>query len=73
MSRIRRIFEKDLKAKVVLDLKEKDTIMVLAKKNTSCFPTQFQHGVRGHKNLAAVLIRKTVILKDEVQQRLHAQ
>jgi transposase len=33
MSRIRRIFEKDFKAKVVLEaLKEKDTIEVLAKK-----------------------------------------
>jgi hypothetical protein len=44
MSRTRRTFEKDFKAKVVLEaLKEKDTIEVLAK-SMSCCPIKFQCG-----------------------------
>ena len=46
MSRTRKTYGKDFKAKVVLEaLKEKDTIELLAK-NTSCCPTKFQHGRR---------------------------
>jgi hypothetical protein len=41
MSRTRRTFGKDFKAKVVLEALKKDTIEVLAKKNTSVAQSNF--------------------------------
>ena len=76
MSRIRRIFEKDFKAKVVLEaLKEKDTIEVLAKKY-ELLPNQISMWkAEAIRNLAAVFsLEKTVVAKDEIPtEKLYAR
>jgi hypothetical protein len=70
MSRTRRTFGKDFKAKVVLEaLKEKDTIEVLAK-STSCCPIKFQCGSpKRYGIFLQFFCRKTVVAKMKFQQR----
>ena len=66
MSRTRRTFGKDLKAKVVLEtLKEKDTIEVLAKKY-ELLPNQISMWMsEATRNLSAVFFaEKTIVVKD---------
>ena len=68
MSRTRRTFGKDFKAKVVLEaLKEKDTIEVLAKKY-ELLPNQISMWkAEAIRNLSAVFsAEKTVVAKDEI-------
>ena len=68
MSRTRRTFGKDFKAKVVLEaLKEKDTIEVLAKKY-ELLPNQISlWKAEAIRNLSAVFsAEKTVVAKDEI-------
>jgi transposase len=71
MSRTRRTFGKDFKAKVVLEaLKEKDTIEVLAKKY-ELLPNQISMWKsEAIRNLSA---EKTVVAKDEIPtEKLYA-
>ena len=76
MSRTRRTFGKDFKAKVVLEaLKEKDTIEVLAKKY-ELLPNQISMWKsEAIRNLSAVFTaEKTVIAKDEIpSEKLYAR
>ena len=76
MSRTRRTFGKDFKAKVVLEaLKEKDTIEVLAKKY-ELLPNQISAWkAEAIKNLAAVFSQeKAVVAKDEIPtEKLYAR
>jgi hypothetical protein len=72
MSRIRRIFEKDLKAKVVLEALKKKIPSGISKKIRVASQPNFNMEVRGHRNLAAVLIRKQLFSK-MFQQKLHAR
>lgn len=76
MSRTRRTFGKDFKAKVVLEaLKEKDTIEVLAKKY-ELLPNQISMWKsEAIRNLSAVFsVEKTVISKDEIPtEKLYAR
>jgi transposase-like protein len=76
MSRTRRTFGKDFKAKVVLEaLKEKDTIEVLAKKY-ELLPNQISMWKsEAIRNLSAVFTaEKTVIAKDEIPtEKLYAR
>jgi transposase len=76
MSRTRRTFGKDFKAKVVLEaLKEKETIEVLAKKY-ELLPGQISlWKSEAIKNLSAVFSAdKTVTVKDEVPtEKLYAR
>jgi transposase-like protein len=68
MSRTRRTFGKDFKAKVVLEaLKEKDTIEVLAKKY-ELLPNQISiWKSEAIRNLSAVFsAEKTIVSKDEI-------
>ena len=72
MSRTRRTFGKDFKAKVVLEaLKEKDTIEVLAKKY-ELLPNQISMWKsEAIRNLSA---EKTVVAKDEIPtEKLYAR
>ena len=76
MSRTRRTFGKDFKAKVVLEaLKEKDTIEVLAKKY-ELLPNQISMWkAEAIRNLSAVFsAEKTVVAKDEIPtEKLYAR
>ena len=76
MSRTRRTFGKDFKAKVVLEaLKEKDTIEVLAKKH-ELLPNQISMWkAEAIRNLSAVFsAEKTVVAKDEIPtEKLYAR
>ena len=76
MSRTRRTFGKDFKAKVVLEaLKEKDTIEVLAKKY-ELLPNQISlWKAEAIRNRSAVLsAEKTVVAKDEIPtEKLYAR
>lgn len=76
MSRTRRTFGKDFKAKVVLEaLKEKDTIEVLAKKY-ELLPNQISMWKsEAIRNLSAVFsAEKTVVDKDEIPtEKLYAR
>jgi len=76
MSRTRRTFGKDFKAKVVLEaLKEKDTIEVLAKKY-ELLPNQISMWKsEAIRNLSAVFsVEKTVVAKDEIPtEKLYAR
>lgn len=76
MSRIRRTFSKDFKAKVILEaLKEKDTLEVLAKKY-ELLPNQISlWKLEAIKNISAVFsVEKTVVSKDEVPtEKLYAR
>ena len=76
MSRTRRTFGKDFKAKVVLEaLKEKDTIEVLAKKY-ELLPNQISMWKsEAIRNLSAVFsAEKTVVAKDEIPtEKLYAR
>ena len=76
MSRTRRTFGKDFKAKVVLEaLKEKDTIEVLAKKY-ELLPNQISMWkAEAIRNLCAVFsAEKTVVAKDEIPtEKLYAR
>lgn len=76
MSRTRRTFGKDFKAKVVLEaLKEKDTIEVLAKKY-ELLPNQISMWkAEAVRNLSAVFSQeKTVVVKDEIPtEKLYAR
>jgi transposase-like protein len=76
MSRTRRTFGKDFKAKVVLEaLKEKDTIEVLAKKY-ELLPNQISMWKSEViRNLSAVFsAEKTVVAKDEIPtEKLYAR
>lgn len=76
MSRTRRTFGKDFKAKVVLEaLKEKDTIEVLAKKY-ELLPNQISlWKAEAIRNLSAVFsAEKTVVAKDEIPtEKLYAR
>ncbi|MFV8336512.1 transposase [Flavobacterium sp. RSP29] len=76
MSRTRRTFGKDFKAKVVLEaLKEKDTIEVLAKKY-KLLPNQISMWKsEAIRNLSGVFTaEKTVISKDEIPtEKLYAR
>lgn len=76
MSRTRRTFGKDFKAKVVLEaLKEKDTIEVLAKKY-ELLPNQISMWkAEAVRNLSAVFSQeKTVVAKDEIPtEKLYAR
>lgn len=76
MSRTRRTFGKDFKAKVVLEaLKEKDTIEVLAKKY-ELLPNQISMWkTEAIRNLSAVFsAEKTVVAKDEIPtEKLYAR
>ena len=76
MSRTRRTFGKDFKAKVVLEaLKEKDTIEVLAKKY-ELLPNQIlMWKSEAIRNLSAVFsAEKTVVAKDEIPtEKLYAR
>lgn len=76
MSRTRRTFGKDFKAKVVLEaLKEKDTIEVLAKKY-ELLPNQISMWKsEAIRNLSAVFsTEKTVVAKDEIPtEKLYAR
>ena len=75
MSRTRRTFGKDFKAKVVLEaLKEKDTIEVLAKKY-ELLPNQISlWKAEAIRNLSAVFsAEKAVVAKDEIPiEKLYA-
>ena len=76
MSKTRRVFSKDFKAKVVLEaLKEKSTIEALAK-NYELLPNQISTW-KGEaiKNISAVFsVEKTVAKKNEVpQEKLYAR
>ncbi len=76
MSRTRRTFGKDFKAKVVLEaLKEKDTIEVLAKKY-ELLPNQISMWKsEAIRNLSAVFsVEKTLVAKDEIPtEKLYAR
>ena len=76
MSRTRRTFGKDFKAKVVLEaLKEKDTIEVLAKKY-ELLPNQISMWKsEAIRNLSAVFsAEKTVVAQDEIPtEKLYAR
>ena len=76
MSRTRRTFGKDFKAKVVLEaLKEKNTIEVLAKKY-ELLPNQISMWKsEAIRNLSAVFsAEKTVVAKDEIPtEKLYAR
>ncbi|MFV8354548.1 transposase [Flavobacterium sp. XS1P32] len=76
MSRTRRTFGKDFKAKVVLEaLKEKDTIEVLAKKY-ELLPNQISMWKsEAIRNLSAVFsAEKTLVAKDEIPtEKLYAR
>ena len=76
MSRTRRTFGKDFKAKVVLEaLKENDTIEVLAKKY-ELLPNQISMWKsEAIRNLSAVFsAEKTVVVKDEIPtEKLYAR
>jgi transposase-like protein len=76
MSRTRRTFGKDFKAKVVLEaLKEKDTIEVLSKKY-ELLPNQISMWkAEAIRNLSAVFsAEKTVVSKDEIPtEKLYAR
>ena len=76
MSRTRRTFGKDFKAKVVLEaLKEKDTIEVLAKKY-ELLPNQISlWKAEAIRNLSAVFsAEKTLVAKDEIPtEKLYAR
>ena len=76
MSKTRRVFSKDFKAKVVLEaLKEKSTIEALAKKY-ELLPNQISTWkVEAIKNISAVFsVEKTVAKKNEVfQEKLYAR
>ena len=76
MSRTRRTFGKDFKAKVVLEaLKEKDTIEVLAKKY-ELLPNQISMWkAEAVRNLSAVFSQeKMVAVKDEIPtEKLYAR
>jgi transposase-like protein len=76
MSRTRRTFGKDFKAKVVLEaLKEKDTIEVLSKKY-ELLPNQISMWkAEAIRNLSAVFsAEKTVVAKDEIPtEKLYAR
>ena len=76
MSRTRRTFGKDFKAKVVLEaLKEKDTIEVLAKKY-ELLPNQISlWKAEAIRNLSSVFsAEKTVVAKDEIPtEKLYAR
>ncbi|CAM2915399.1 MULTISPECIES: transposase [Flavobacterium] len=68
MSRTRRVFGKEFKAKVVLEaLKEKETLEVLAKKY-ELLPTQISSWkAEAIKNISAVFSQeKAVVVKDEI-------
>jgi transposase-like protein len=59
MSRTRRTFGKDFKAKVVLEaLKEKDTIEVLAKKVRAVAQSNFNVEVRSTESFCSFLQKK---------------
>jgi transposase len=66
MSRTRRVFGKDFKAKVVLEaLKEKETLEVLAKKY-ELLPTQISAWkAEAIKNISAVFNQEKMALKKE--------
>lgn len=68
MSRIRRTFGKDYKAKVVLEaLQEKDTIEVLAKKHDLLPKQILMCKAEATRDLYAVFsAEKTVIVKDQI-------
>jgi hypothetical protein len=69
MSRTRRTFGKDFKAKVVLEaLKEKDTIEVLAKKVRAVAQSNFNVEVRSTESFCSFL-QKNGRYQDEIQQR----
>jgi transposase len=76
MSKTRRVFSKDFKAKVVLEaLKEKSTIEALAKKH-ELLPNQISTWkAEAIKNISAVFsIEKTVVNKNEVpKEKLYAR
>jgi transposase len=76
MSRTRRTFGKDFKAKVILEaLKEKDTIEVLAKKY-ELLPNQISMWKsEAIRNLSAVFsAEKIVVAKDEIPtEKLYAR
>ena len=76
MSRTRRTFGKDFKAKVVLEaLKEKDTIEVLAKKY-ELLPNQISlWKAEAIRNLSSVFsAEKMVVAKDEIPtEKLYAR
>jgi transposase-like protein len=76
MSKSRRVFSKDFKAKVVLEaLKEKSTIEALAKKH-ELLPNQISSWkAEAIKNISAVFsIEKTVVNKNEVpKEKLYAR
>jgi transposase len=76
MSKSRRVFSKDFKAKVVLEaLKEKNTIEVLAKKY-ELLPTQISlWKSEAVNNITAVFSKeKTAVKKSEVpQEKLYAR
>lgn len=76
MSKSRRVFSKDFKAKVVLEaLKEKSTIEVLAKKY-ELLPNQISMWkTEAVKNISAVFsVEKTVAKKNEIpQEKLYAR
>jgi len=76
MSKSRRVFSKDFKAKVVLEaLKEKNTIEALAKKY-ELLPNQISMWkAEAVKNITAVFsVEKSVVKKPEVpQEKLYAR
>lgn len=76
MSKTRRVFSKDFKAKVVLEaLKEKSTIEALAKKY-ELLPNQISlWKAEAVKNISAVFsVEKTIAKKNEVpQEKLYAR
>ncbi len=76
MSKSRRVFSKDFKAKVVLEaLKEKNTIEALAKKY-ELLPNQISMWkAEAVKNITAVFsVEKSVVKKHEVpQEKLYAR
>ena len=76
MSKSRRVFSKDFKAKVVLEaLKEKNTIEALAKKY-ELLPNQISMWkAEAVKNITAVFsVEKSVVKKSEVpQEKLYAR
>jgi len=76
MSKSRRVFGKDFKAKVVLEaLREKETLEVLAKKY-ELLPTQISlWKSEAIKNISSVFVQeKVVIKKDEISsEKLYAR
>jgi transposase-like protein len=76
MSKSRRVFGKEFKAKVVLDaLKEKETLEVLAKKY-ELLPTQISlWKSEAIKNISSVFLQdKVVVKKDEIPtEKLYAR